>query len=219
MKFSLVAKGARAEQAATFHFRGSDVAVLFRPLSVAEEMGAEADAIKACKAVGAEAKTGQPIYEAARMVAILVAGCLDPDSPAGDARAPLFDGGSAQVCAELDTDTIGLLYEQHQVWQEQCSPSFRQKTDGQLFQIAKALAEDEHDPLAFLRLSPKTRLTCAIFMAALLRKLHAFNSPSGGSLDSSPPSDGSEPKSPSSPKATSISLIPNLMRNDETEAT
>lgn len=211
MKFSLVSKGARAEQASSFRFRNEEVLVLFRPLTLAEEMAAETEAIRACKTAGAEPKPGTPIYEAARMAAILVAGCLDPDSPPG-ARTSLFDGGSDQVCADLDTDTIGLLYGQHQAWQEQCSPSYRQKTDGQLFTLAKQLAEDaETDPLAYWRQSPKTQLSLLHFMGALLRRSLVSSSTPGGSSDSSPTRSGGEPSPPSPPEASSNSPTPSQM--------
>lgn len=196
MKFSLIAKGTKAEESATFRYYDKDVAILIRPLSQLEEIDVIAAALKTCKEKGAEGKPGNAIYEAVRMAATLAVACLDPDSPPG-ARQSVFDLGAEQVLAELDTDTIAQLAERQDRWQEQCSPSFRHKTVKELFEMARKLGEDEHDPLAFARLSPNTQLVLARFMAALLRQSRASSSsPTSPFSRSATTSESSETESP-----------------------
>lgn len=193
MKFSLVAKGTRAEQAASFKHYGADVATILRPLSAAEEIDADADAIKIAKTKGAEANVGSPVFMMARMAAILLRGCVDPESPA-DARTPTFDGGVPQIL-ELDPDTLAHLYERHQLHQEQVSPTYLQATVSELFREARKLSEDD-DPLAFARYARDFQLKLARFMAVLLRSARVFNSSSGKSATSAV-SASSEEKTPS----------------------
>lgn len=210
MKFSQVALGTRSEQKSVVKFRGTDVTVLFRPLSLAEEMDAEADAIQACKERGAQAVPGNPIYESARMVGILIRGCLDADSPA-DKREPFFDLGPSQV-AELDTDTIGLLFERQQIFQEEVSPSVRVKTNGEIAIIAKELANNPNDPLAPLRYSPKTRLSLVLFLVGLhARSLDSSSSP-GLSAALSPPKNDESTNQPSPSEDSSNSPTPTSTR-------
>lgn len=167
-----MARGVRAEKDTTFRFAGSDVKVLIRPLSALEEADVTADAIKFAKSKGSEALEGRPIYEAAFAAGALAISCLDPDSPA-DARSPLFDKGATQVLSELDTDTIAQLFEQHRLWQEECSPYLKTKSAGELFDLAKRVAQ-ENDPFSYVRMSPRTRWLLQHSTAALLVALQAF---------------------------------------------
>lgn len=204
MKFSLVKHGTRAEKPASFKFYENDVAILLRPLSLAEEIDTAAAAIAMATAKKSEPKPGNAIYDAALMAATLHVCCIDPDS-SPEARTSVFDGGVDQVLKELDGDTTALLYEQQQIWQEECSPTLHKVSLGELFNITKKLAEDEHDPLAFLRLSPRMRVTLARFMAALLRTSQVLNTEPGSSSASTRASDEKpqpEPKeeTPSSPE-------------------
>lgn len=126
------------------------------------------------------------------MANTLAFGCMDPDSPAS-AREPLFDKGAEQVLSELDTDTIAQLFEQHQIWQEECSPTLRAKSVTELFDLAKKVAE-EHDPLggSLAALSPHTRLSFMRFLAALLVSSQAFKLSPSSDSETSTKSDGSE---------------------------
>lgn len=163
MRFSSLVKGKRAERAATIRVGVADVPLRLRPLSAIEETDVIAAAIAHAKAKGAEPTAGHPIYEAAIMANTLAVACIDPDSDDG----AFFDGGAAQVLSELDTDTIAQLYEQQQIWQEECSPSVRAKSFEELFGLAKKLSETD-DPLAYVRLSPRTRWILQRTTGALL---------------------------------------------------
>lgn len=191
MKFSEIAKGTSAERVTSFRFHGQDVKVIFRPLSALEETDAAAAGIRYAKAKGASPEPG-PVYDAAFMAHTLCCGCLDPDSPP-DARLPFFDKGADQILADLDTDTIAQLFEQQQMWQEECSPSTKAKSVAELFDLAKAVAADA-DPLglAYARLSPRTRWTLQRFTANLLVESHVFKpSPSSSSAET-PPNAGKQ---------------------------
>jgi hypothetical protein len=204
LKFSQVALGTRAEQKTKFLYDGKEQSIVIRPLSQAEEIDVESDAIRAAKAKGAEAVPGNPIYEATRMMAVIEKAILDPDSPA-QAREPYFDGGVTQIGEMLDTDTIAHLHALQQAWQEECSPSFRHKTSAELLKIAHTLSEDEHDPLAFARYSLKTQWSLGPFMARLLRGSPVFSSFSGSNSAPSPDSTASAPSPTSDPRDTSNS--------------
>lgn len=179
MKLSAVAKAARAERATSFRFHGRDVPALLRAMSALEDTDAVAAAIKACKQKGAEPTSGQPIYDACYAANVLAVACLDPDSPP-TAREPLFDKGAEQAMSELDQDTLAMLFEQQQQWQEECSPLVRPNNAGELLEMAKRVAEAD-DPLVYARLSPRTRWILQRTTAALLVQLQAFK-PSSSSL-------------------------------------
>jgi hypothetical protein len=187
MRFSDVIRGTSAECTTHYESRGKRVEVLLRPLDANEEMDVVASAIKHCKARGADAVAGNPIYEAGIMAASLAIAVLDPDSPE-EARAPHFDKGDSQVL-QLDTDTIATLYEQQMQWQEETSPSLKAKSVGELFDIARKLVEQD-DPLVYARLSPRTRWDLQRTTAALLLESHVLKP----SPTSSSSSDGTSSK-------------------------
>lgn len=210
MKFSTVVQGKRAERPYLFRYKGKDVPVVLVPLAAIEEMDAEGEAIAASKLRGEEPKAGHPVYESARMIAILARGVMDPDSPI-DRRESTFDGGPAQIARELGAESIGSLYEQHRAWQDECSPSLRAQTPEQMLVLLdRLIEEDEHDPFAFLRPSPQTRLTCTRIMARRLRSSRERStsdgtppggSPTEGSASPSKPEPERSPSSPASPDA------------------
>jgi hypothetical protein len=203
MKFSQILAGVRAEQPASFQVgTGEDgkpilASVVLRPLSMMEEMDVEADAISDCKAKGAEASPRNPVYESARILAVLSRSVLDPDSPK-DKREPFFDLGSSQA-GSLDPDTLANLHAMQEAWQEECSPSYRHKSPAELMLLVKEMADNDADPFRFARYSRKTQWSLALFMARMLVLSPAFSSWPGSSSERSPTSDASDPSSPKSP--------------------
>lgn len=153
MRFSDVIRGTAAECPTHYVLDGKKVEVILRPLDSNEEMDVVAAAIKHCKTRGADAVAGNPIYEAGIMRATLAIACLDPESKP-EARQPHFD--KEDQVGKLDTDTIAILYEQQMQWQEETSPSLKHKSVGELFDLARKVVEQD-DPLAYARLSPRTR--------------------------------------------------------------
>lgn len=194
MKFSTVARGTRA----TAPIRVGEQAALVRPLSAGEEMDVVAEAIRRAKARGAPAEPRQPIYEAALMAATLATAVVDADAPA----EPFFPGGADDVLT-LDPEQLATLYEQQARWQEECSPTFRQRSVTELFAIAKELSEDD-GPLVYERLPRTTRRVCMLFMAGLLRSSLASNSPSSSSSEA-PTASGRNGAASDKPNVTATS--------------
>jgi hypothetical protein len=95
---------------------------------------------------GVEApKDGDELYEDAKILHTLVIACIDKDSPEKDPR-PFFEGGFDQLHGTelLLPDHIGYLYEQQQLWQDQCSPRFTHQTPGQFMAaVVKAAGGDQ----------------------------------------------------------------------------
>lgn len=185
MKFSsleTIAAGTHAERNVDLPVPGRDappVPMAMRPLSGAEDISVCAEALKMAKARGVESPTfGDPIYDLALWANTVAVSFVDVDSPR-DKREPFFDGGAEQVLANLHPETIAYLAERQAVWQEECSPSVRAKSVGELFSLAKGLAEASDDSF-FSRLSPRTRWSLARTLARLLLK-----SPEASSLFSS----------------------------------
>lgn len=183
MKFSEVFRGTRAERRIVFSFYGHETPILLRPLSALEESDAAAYAVKTATGKGTTAAAGDSVYDAAYAAQTLSLACLDADSPTA-ARTPFFDGGPDQVLRELDADTIGALFADHQIWQERCSPALRVQTAGDLFALAKKVAEDD-DPLVFARMSQRTQWSLLRFSAALLVHSQVLKSSSSSPLSES----------------------------------
>lgn len=205
MKFSQVILGTRAEKAIAFEAGGKTRTALVRPLSLAEEIDADAEAIKLSKRKGAEAVAGNTVFESYRMMAVVACAILDEDSPPA-ARERYFDGGIEQV-ATLTPDVIAHLHQLQQAWQEECSPSFTHKTTADLFVLVRKLVEDEHDPLVFARVSVKTQWTLLPFMARLLRPLLEANTFSGSSSET-PPTRPESDRPPESSPSESVAPSP-----------
>lgn len=173
MKFSQIQLGTKAEKPGTLLIPGAGeggsmgkVDVLLRPLDAGEELAVIAHARTFAMDRGVtDPHMGDELYDSALFVYTLVTAVLDKDSPVG-VRQPFFDAGIDQVLS-LDPDSIGHLYEQQQLWQEECSPTIRTKTAGDLLKLTRQIAEDESQGF-FLRLSRSTQATCARTMARLL---------------------------------------------------
>lgn len=197
MKFSSAIRGKRAEKPASFTDLVESEKVhtfALRPLTAMEEIDAVAMAIAVSKQKGSAPEPGKAIYDETLMAAIVAASCVDVESPA-ESREAFFPGGYTQILESLDGDTIASLHEQQGILQEEASPSFRNVSVGELYAIAKELVEGVENNLPFdqlmricLRLSPKTRLTLLLFMAAQLRQLPAFKPPSSSPSEPGPAS-------------------------------
>jgi hypothetical protein len=195
VKFSQILLGTRAEKPAKVSLAGGGTAdVLLRPLDATEELAVLSSARLEAEAKGhKDPKDGDAIYDSLLAAHTLAVTALDPDSPP-EARERFFDKGAAQVGA-LDPDTIAVLYEEQRVWQEECSPSIRAKSAGELVVLTKQIAAaDGHG--FFLRLSPLTRASWARFSARLLvdspGQSSLFGSPSAGS-GTPPPTASAKP--------------------------
>lgn len=199
MKFGRIAAGTRQTKPVPFEAGGQKYTPAVRALSAMEEIDVEAAAIAVCLEKKAEPKQGSPIYTRARAFAVLARAYLDPDTLALPTPEPFFEFG-ADAIGELDPETVAYLHEMQDAWQEEVSPGFHHKTTSELLDIVRKLAEDEHDPLEFGRLSAFTRLTLVPFMAKLLRASPVLNSSPGG--DSAPSTSASSSAAPTAPAPT-----------------
>ena len=175
-RFQTIALGTRAREPFTFDLPGHPgVTVDLRPLSDAEEIEALAEARRMAKDKGVgDPKDGDPIYDRLVMAAVLVFGCVDAESPV-DKPAPFF-ANTAEVLT-LDRDSVVLLYEAHEAWQEQCSPRRIKLSDDEYTAMMLRLAEDG-DIRPFVSLPRATLASCLATSARLLVSSRAASLPS-----------------------------------------
>jgi hypothetical protein len=195
MRFSDIAKGTLATKAITLPLHGAEHPLAVRPLNGAEQGDtfAAARAYAVSKGV-AEPKPGDRLYDLGLMAATIALGCVCSD----DATKPFFDGGQDQILAHLDADRIALLYEQHQAWQDECSPRASKMSGAEFFvkvmEVANAKADE--DPLA--RLRPSTRLDwertlAGLYMISLQDKSSSGESSESSTTSAPPSADGVAP--------------------------
>lgn len=165
MKLAQMQRGTRAEKPTTVPVGETRVPALLRPLSAYEETEVIAEATKFAKEKGVEAKDGNAVYDSALYAHTLLRATLDADSPAG-ARERFYPDAGA-ILQEYDSDTLAMLHEEQQLWQEECSPSIRSKSFGDMLALTRDLASSD-GAFFFIRLSPRTRLNWALTSARLL---------------------------------------------------
>lgn len=174
MRFSNVLKGTRAERSLEipgFETDGKPFVVLARPLTGLEYESACASARVRAVEKGVENPViGDPIYDLALMAHILAVGCVDPDSPP-DARTPSFDS-AAQILERMNPETIVFVHQNHEVWQDECSPSVHKIEDNEMYNKVSEVAGAD-GRATFMRFSPSTRVTFSLSMARTLRELWA----------------------------------------------
>lgn len=139
-------------------------------------------------------KDGDELYDDAKILHTLVLACLDHDSPP-DAPRPFFEGGFDQLHGTelLLPDHIAYLYEQQQLWQDECSPRFMRQTPGQF--MAGVVAAAGGDPSFFVGARPGMRWDSMRTLAAAYLNLMTLQSPT--TSDSSPSTEA-----PPAPPAT-----------------
>lgn len=137
------------------------VLVDVRVLDILEEAQCAADARSFAKAQGVDdPREGNPIYDYALMVHVVVRATIDHDSPA-DKPEPFFDGGATQAW-KLDRERIAMLYEHQASWQAACSPRKLNLSEGEFLGFVTSLVVDDSDapfdslPLATVRNSMRT---------------------------------------------------------------
>lgn len=215
MRFGQIAKGTRARKTVplplgdgpmvaphvaedgsiTFPPADGVVMVDLRPLTQGEagDVLAQARAYAVSKGVS-DPRDGNPIYDMAEVEYTLALACIDHDSPP-DAPAPFFDGGVDQIraSADLGRDRLLYLYEQHQLFQDECSPSLRKLApDDLLAAMVRLAGEDGAEAQRFFTsMGPGLRWICTRTLACLWSISLGLNSPStspsGGSGSSSTP--------------------------------
>lgn len=174
-RWSDVEKGTKAEKPTTFPYAGKDVPTVLRTLSMGEEIEVIATAVKAAEKKGVkDPKPGNAIYDAFLKAHTVLLVCMDPESPE-KSRAPFFDGGLDDVLG-LGDEIVTMLFEQHEMHQQQTSPSILGTTTKDLFKLAKEVSE-RGDPFDYARLPLVIRWLLQRFTALLL-----FNSPAYKSL-------------------------------------
>lgn len=141
---------------------GSGVVLVdVRVLDILEEAQCAADARSFAKAQGVDdPREGNPIYDYALMVHVVVRATIDHDSPA-DKPEPFFDGGATQAW-KLDRERVAMLYEHQASWQAACSPRKMKLSEDEFIAWASSVAVDDSDapfellPLATVRNCTRT---------------------------------------------------------------
>lgn len=201
MKLSQMMQGKKAESEPV-EVVGFGFTVLCVPLTATEYGNACVFARERAKAKGAEnPENGDPVYDLALMAAVLVAGCVDPDSPP-DARAKSFESVD-EILDAMHPEHVVYLHEHHERWQDETSPNHRKLSGEALFDKVREVTGA--DGLAgFMRLSPSTRWHFVRSMGlTLLGLLEVKSTPSSPSSGSSPTRAPSTPKKRSGSRAKS----------------
>lgn len=132
----------------------------------------------------ADPKEDDELYEDAKVLHTLVLGCIDKDSPENDPK-PYFEGGFEQLYGTelLLPDHIGYLYEQQQLWEDECSPRILNQTPQEYMAAVAATAAG--DQSFFLGARPGMRWSFLHTTAARLVACLTPKSPSGTPSSSS----------------------------------
>jgi hypothetical protein len=126
-----IARGTRATKPVKLPLSGLDdpVDVLVRPLNglelgavVARARAYALDEMRKARPNDdsrplPEPREGDRLFDLGSMAATLLLACLDPEHP----ERPFF-GDMAEILSELDAERIVLLYEEQQLWQDECAP-------------------------------------------------------------------------------------------------
>lgn len=153
--FGQIAKGTRARKriqlpmgAAQFDpeigtWGGGEIVDLdVRPINAVERSLVLERSRAFAKSKGVEDPTdGDELYDQARLLHTLAIACVDKDSPESDPK-PFFDGGFEQLHTTelLTTDHIAYLFEQQQLWEDECSPRLKKQTPGQFMATILSIA-------------------------------------------------------------------------------
>lgn len=165
MKFSQIDRGTRAERIVEVELSRGKAKIALRPLTGMEESQVYAGAREFAKQHHGDAKPGDPQYELGIAVHTLAVGCLDVDSPP-DTRTPFFDGGPEQILTDLAREEIAYLYERHELWQDECSPTVSKlSATDMLAELIKQVEAEDDDP--FVRLRPGLRRALFLITARL----------------------------------------------------
>ena len=141
------------------------VLVDVRVLDILEEAQCASDARAFATSQGVDdPKDGNPVYDYALMVHVVVRATIDHDSSVS-APEPFFDGGVSQAW-KLDRDRIAMLYEHQASWQNACSPRKLQLTEGEFIGWVTSLAVDDSSA-PFDSLPLATQQTCTRTLARL----------------------------------------------------
>lgn len=167
MKYAEAKKGTKAERPIDVPIPDTKdtVPALLRPLTAEEDGDVVAKATEYARAKKVEPRAGVAVYDAAVWAETLARAVLDKDSPPA-AREPFFRD-AAQILADYDTDTIAMLHEQQELWQETCSPLMRARSMSEVIAIWEGLAGDNAERF-FVGISPRTRLTSFASLARLV---------------------------------------------------
>jgi len=174
------------------------VSVDLRPLTSGEQADVLARATADAKSRGVmDPRDGNPIYDLAEMEHTLALCCLDPDSP-DDAPRPFFDGGVEQIRSspDLGRDRIVYLFEQHQLYQDECAPSLRKINPTEFIASLGILGGDDDRTAQdfFGSMGPGLRWICLRTLARLARTSPTPNlSPTSASGSSG--ANGTSPRS------------------------
>lgn len=166
----------------------------FRVLTPLEASNVLAAARGYAKSQGVESpEVGEPIYEEARRVETLAAGCVDVDAKDGS-EPPYFDGGAQQIrdSKKLTSDVVHFLYELHEVWSEEHSLQKSALYDKNAFEhVVQEAALGNLRP--FFELRPAARSSCFASTASQLETLRRdklLSSPDSTATTTAPRPEG-----------------------------
>jgi len=132
----------------------------------------------------ANPKDGDELYDDAKVLYTLVLACIDHDSSEKEPK-PFFEGGFDQLHGTelLLPDHIGYLYEQQQLWQDECSPRFTNQTPGQF--MAAVMQAAEGNQSFFVGARPGMRWDFTRTLAAAFLNLQTLTSRTSSGSSSS----------------------------------
>jgi hypothetical protein len=151
-------------------WKGDTIPIAIRVLSISEE----AEVVFSAREYSKGGADGDALFDLGVQVHTILRACLDAEHP----ERPFFDSFE-QVAGEktITRDHIAYLYEQQQLWQDECSPRPAKMTREQfMISVARTAGGDPSD---FLGMSRALRWSFMRSMAAQLLALLAAKSTSG----------------------------------------
>lgn len=150
----------------------------------------------------ADPKEGDPLYELGKMVHTILAAAVDPDAPA-ESAAPFFASADEILSSpHIGRDGIVYLAEQHELWQDQCSPQAGKVGPADLLSMVAQAAGDTTGDF-FGRLRPGMRWTLLRTLAALWISSLTDKSPSSSTSEAAPETSPNEPAPSAAPTVAS----------------
>jgi hypothetical protein len=153
---------------------GVELPCKVRHLYAEQEVAVLAEARAFAKRHGVEdPRPDDPLYLVGLMVATLMRGYVDADSPP-ERLEPLFDGGAEQVLKNLDQDQIAHLWAVQSAFQDACSGRATAMTDAEVLGHVHTIAlADPTDPAPVAPLRPLAQRQLMRGMAKLVLALMA----------------------------------------------
>lgn len=133
-----------------------------------------------------EPRDGDELYDWGKMLHTLVIACVDKESPEDNPK-PFFEGGFEQLHTTklVGPEHIAFLYEQQQLWQDECSPGLKNMSTEEF--LAAVVKTAGGDMSFFVNARPGMRWSFTRTLAALHLNSLTAKSPSSSPSEPPPP--------------------------------